>query len=195
MKTWRLVTDNRSTSWTPLTHWHYHTRRGTVNAPLRLTQLLLLVGLILSIVGGTSTSVSADGHVSVQITSKIAIILFVVAYVAILLMLLASCANMAHVPRGERRIALAVALAAPFLAARLLFSVLSLLTHIRVFSLVGGSLGVQVGMAVVEEFVVVVIYLAMGFTLQRFNAEQQRDVAARLSSDAGLTEAPRGGKV
>lgn len=67
--------------------------------------------------------------------------------------------------KGERRTLLAVAISAPFILVRILYSVLVWFAHNDNFSLFGGDVTVQLVMAVLEEVVVVVVCLGVGMTL------------------------------
>jgi len=145
----------------------------------RLIQVLISVGLILSIAGGTSGSVSSDDQVHVVTTTKVAIVLYVVAFIAIIFVLFMSMTSASIVPYNERRTSLAVLAALPFIAARLLYSTLSVFVHNHWFNIVNGSVAVRVAMAVVEEFIVVIIYLILGFTLEKLEVTQQGPILSR----------------
>ncbi|KAI5456031.1 hypothetical protein BGZ63DRAFT_418066 [Mariannaea sp. PMI_226] len=145
----------------------------------RLTQLLITLSLILSIVGGTSGSTSSNGTVKPATTSKVAIILFILSFVAMMGMLIVSFGYLSSVPAKERRIVMAVGVAAPFISVRLLYSVLAVFLSNKTFSVVGGSVAVRAAMAVVEEFIVVLDYLIVGYTLDRLDEHQQGELASR----------------
>ena len=131
-------------------------------------QIVILVGLILSIVGGTEAIPKNDTDVVKTPTlSKVGVILYFVGFAALTAILVVTTSQLRHVPGQERRIALAVGLAWPFILARLLYSALAVFVHNHLFSLMGGSVAVRAGMAVAEEFVVVIIYLALGLYLKK----------------------------
>ncbi|KAK3938954.1 hypothetical protein QBC46DRAFT_291396 [Diplogelasinospora grovesii] len=138
----------------------------------RLVQVLITVGLILSIVGGTSSSGSDDGgSIQPSTISQVAIILYIVAVAACTGILLLSFPSLSAVPDEERALAAAVALALPFIMVRLAYSALAVFLHNSTFSIVDGNVVVWVCMAVLEEFVVVAIYLLLGFRLNRLDAQ------------------------
>ncbi|PNY28453.1 Uncharacterized protein TCAP_01620 [Tolypocladium capitatum] len=149
----------------------------------RLVQLLIALGLILSIAGGSSSSSSADGTVTTSNTTKAAIILYVVALAGLSFILITTSGYRSAVPIQERRIPVAVAIAWPFILVRLVYSVLAIFVQGDTFSVVGGSVPVRVGMAVVEEFVVVIDYLVLGYGLQKLEPEQQGELANRQWKD------------
>ena len=112
-------------------------------------------------------------------TSRVAIILYIVAYTALALVLLLSAPQTSVVPRKERRVPVAVVLALPLILVRLVYSACSIFLHDHLFNLVNGSVVVLVVMAVVEEFVVVVIFLTLGFLVERLDNTNQGPIASR----------------
>ena len=146
----------------------------------RLVQLLISLGLILSIVGGTSSTPDPNtGKVSIPTTSRVGIILYIVAFLAIGLITLISAPSLAVVPVPERKILAAIVLSFPFIFTRLLYSALSVFVGGHHFSVVDGSVAVLVAMAAVEEFIVVFIYLVLGFKLEHQTTDQQGPIASR----------------
>jgi hypothetical protein len=129
-----------------------------------VTQLGITVGLILSIVGGTS-SVSSSGGYDARETSKAGVILYIVCYIAIgattLLTLIDSC----YLTTEESRIAWAVVIAMPLILVRLIYSLLVTFDHSNQFNLLSGSALIHALMAVLEEMIIVLIYLGIGWTL------------------------------
>jgi hypothetical protein len=155
----------------------------------RLVQLLIVLGAVLSIVGVTnsiddSSAAAAAQSGSSSAISDAAVIMYVAAYVGLVAILLV-CARAAAsaVPKGERVVVPAVFAALPFLAVRLLYQLLTVFVHSGVFVRVGGPVGVRVGMALAEEFVVIAIYLLLGFRLDRISADQQGPTMSRPWKD------------
>ena len=146
----------------------------------RLVQLLITVGLILSIVGGTSSSKPApNGTIDPSTISKVGDVLYIVAFFALLCFLLIASRWVGSAPRQERRIPVAVGLAMPLILTRLAYSTLAVFLHDKTFSVVGGSVPVRAGMAVVEEMLVAVIYVGLGFTLRKLDAHEQGELTSR----------------
>lgn len=145
----------------------------------RLLQLLITLGLILSIVGGTSTSPSENGTITVSSTSKAGVGLYIAAFAGITLIALVSFGYRKIVPRQESQILTAVSIAWPFILVRLTYSALAVFSHDRSFSIATGSVAIHAGMTVIGEFMVVVIYLFLGFKLQKLEPEQQGEVTNR----------------
>ncbi|KAI1289057.1 hypothetical protein F5Y03DRAFT_388881 [Xylaria venustula] len=145
----------------------------------RFVQLLITLGLILSIAGGSGGSSSDDGQLTVSDTSKAAIALFIIGFVGLTYFLLVSSGYRNMVPTQERRSPVAVAIDWPFILTRFVYSVLAVALHNSTFPIVGGSVGVHVALAVVEEFLVVIDYLILGFSLRKLEPEQQGVLANR----------------
>jgi uncharacterized membrane protein (DUF485 family) len=138
-----------------------------------------MLGLILSIAGGTSGNTNPDGTVTVSTTSKAGIGLYIAAFCALCLVLLFSISSIRVVPTLERRAAIAVIVALPFILVRLAYSALVVFVHNHLFNPITGSVAVFAAMAVVEEFIVVFIYLLLGFSLERLQPHQQGEIASR----------------
>ncbi|EHK22139.1 uncharacterized protein TRIVIDRAFT_221423 [Trichoderma virens Gv29-8] len=145
----------------------------------RLVQLLITLGLILSIAGGSDGSTDSDGNVTISGTSKAAIILLIVGFAGITYFFLLSSGYKTAAPRQERHSLVAVGIAWPLILVRLAYSALAIFVHNHTFSVVGGSVAVHAGMAVVEEFLVVLDYLILGFMLHKLEPEEQGELANR----------------
>ncbi|KAF7563754.1 hypothetical protein G7046_g402 [Stylonectria norvegica] len=145
----------------------------------RLLQLLVSLGLILAIAGGTSGSTAPDGTVKVATTSKAGIILSIVAFVLMVIIYTISAGHKSVVPKQERRILLAIAVALPFIVVRLGYSALAIFLHNHTFSIVSGSVPVFVAMSVIEEFCVVADYLFLGYNLRKLEPEEKGGLANR----------------
>ena len=131
---------------------------------LRVTQLGITIALILSIAGGTS-SISPTGVYKVQTTSKAGIILYIVCYLALCLMALLTLRNTFYLTSEGTRIMWAVFIAMPLLLVRLIYSLLVIFDHSQRFSLISGSALIHALMAVVEEMLIILIYLGVGWTV------------------------------
>jgi hypothetical protein len=140
----------------------------------RIIQLVISIGLILSIAGGSSSN-----GTSIPMTSKIGIILYIISFAAIVLVCLMSISSLSHVPTAERRVCAAVLAAFPFIAVRILYSVLAVFLHNHLFSIYNGSVPVLVAMSIVEEFIVVFIYLLLGWFLPKIEAEMRGEIESR----------------
>ena len=127
----------------------------------RLLQTLITVGLILSIVGGTS-SFSSNGSYTVKPLSRVAIILYIVAYAAEVLIALHTLL-LAQGSQRERILLFGVTAALPLILVRLIYSALGVIAHLRTFSVFNGSVAAYAIMAVMTEIMVISIYLFAGW--------------------------------
>ena len=103
-----------------------------------LIRIIILVALILFIVG--ATSVQSSPPTGSCLTTKVGVILYLVAYAGILVTLLMVLRHHCSVPRQERRIGYAVALASPLILTRLIYSALAILSSNHLFSILDGSM-------------------------------------------------------
>ncbi|QSZ37175.1 hypothetical protein DSL72_009269 [Monilinia vaccinii-corymbosi] len=135
---------------------------------LKLIEMLMLIGLILGIVGGINASdaYTRTGKWIPATDSKVSNILFIFSFVALLVTTILTTFSISHAEQGEKRILLAISLALPFLFVRLLYSILStFVAHSTEFNSFTGSVTVLLCVALLEELVIVVIYLGIGLTL------------------------------
>jgi len=92
--------------------------------------------------------------------------------VAITLVFVLSLPDASAVPRPEWPLKIYIPIALLAIAVRLLYSALCVFAHDSTFSLFNGSIAADILMAIVEEFFVVIITLALGFKLPRINASE-----------------------
>lgn len=129
----------------------------------RLLQTLIIVGLILSVVGGTS-SFSSDKTYTIKPISKVGIILYIVAYAAEVLIAVHASKLL---PRGggEKGLLFAVIAALPFILVRLIYSALGVIGGVHTFNSFSGSVAAFAIMAVLTEIVVIVIFVSAGWRM------------------------------
>ncbi|KAL1964396.1 hypothetical protein VTN77DRAFT_6954 [Rasamsonia byssochlamydoides] len=131
----------------------------------RIVHLVTIVGLILSILGQTHNT-TREGLTQIQSKTKIGVILFIVSWVLLCLLLLTLSGRRSDIESGEHRLLGAVGLSLPFIFVRLLYSILVVFVNNSTFNLVTGNVAVMFIMSVLVEFVVVVVCLGVGLTLQ-----------------------------
>lgn len=138
---------------------------------IQLAQLPAMIALILCIVGGIDEAdTSASSIASGKKLFKAGIIIFLIVYILLLILVVITMKDFRNAPHVERRIYFAVAAALPFLAVRLLWSLLSVFSNNKEFAMFGGKPAIQLCMAVLEEFVVVCIYTTVGLTIPSKNS-------------------------
>ncbi|CAG8957171.1 hypothetical protein HYFRA_00009372 [Hymenoscyphus fraxineus] len=147
----------------PSLHFGFNTRW------IKMIETLLTIGLILGIVGGVDTGEAAasspTGYAQPGSTSKAGVILFIIAYIATILVTLITSLSISAAQQGERRILLAIGLSLPFLFVRLVYSCAAIFTNERKFSLLSGSAAILLFVALIPELIVVVLYESLGLTL------------------------------
>ena len=130
-----------------------------------MVHLISLVGVILAVIGGINSSNAAvPGKVDPK--TKVGVVLFFLAWLGLCALLAILAIRISSVEQGEKRLLLAVAVSVPFVFVRLLYSLLGSFSKNREFSSISGSVTINLCMAVIEEFVVVVVLLGTGMTLR-----------------------------
>ncbi|CAK7265617.1 hypothetical protein SEPCBS57363_001674 [Sporothrix epigloea] len=144
---------------------------------LRLLQLVIVVGLLLSIVGGVNTGnqvakeLGNGSPISYKVASesKAGTALMVLGYALLVLSAMALLFRIGNIPLGEKRLLIAVFVALPFVFVRLLYSILSIFdTSNTNFHQFGGSTDAGyyvLGMCTAMEIITVIIFEAVGLTL------------------------------
>jgi hypothetical protein len=144
-------------------------RKTTFTQPrhMKFIQLIVTVGLILGIVGGvnSSDSYASNGNRIVPSNlTKAGLGLFILSFLLIILSTFFLSFDVSHAELGEKRLLLAVALSLPFLLVRLIYSCIAVFGSDTTFR---SNTTILLCMAYLMEFIVVVIYEAVGLTLQR----------------------------
>ena len=124
-----------------------------------------MIALILCIVGGIDETHTDHSDISTgKKYTKIGIAIFLIVYLLLSALVIITMKDVGNAPRGEKRIYFAVLAALPFLAVRLLYSLLAAFSNSSTFSIQGGKPLVQLFMAILEEFIIVVMYTLAGIT-------------------------------
>lgn len=147
--------------------------------------MLSLAGLVLGITGGIIASHSTTPFV-LNSWSKAAVAIFTVVYLVVLAILVLLITRLSQVRIGERRILVVVAVCSPFIATRLIYALISDFADSHLFNATFGNLTIYLCMAVIEEIIVVIICVAIGFTLAVVpKASTIEDVPLELTSGSG----------
>lgn len=130
---------------------------------VQLLHLPALIALILAISGGTDQSSSnISDHASGKTKTRVAVILFLAIYVAACTLWTITVRDIGLMVSSQNRIFFCVLIALPFIAIRILYSLISDFGNNHQFSLVDGDARIQLVMATLEEFVVVLMYTILG---------------------------------
>jgi hypothetical protein len=148
-----------------------------------LFHAVTITSLALTIAGITA-DMSPQAMQNPNIKIKIGMVLYIISWAQMCLYLGILGWHQASLEKGERRTLVAVAVSAPFVLVRVLYSVLMWFLHNSDFGLFGGNVTVQLAMAVLEEFVVVIVCLGIGMTLrvrdQVFRGEEESAASDHL---------------
>jgi hypothetical protein len=144
----------------------------------RLLQLLITIGLILCIVGGTS-SYSSTGVYQPQATTKAGVVLYLIAFIVLVLIAAVVASKLSNAPSEDKRLVWAVIIALPFILVRIIYSLISVFSHNRHFNLITGSIIIHVFMSVLEEMAVVIIYLVIGWKTEALTPTNHGPIANR----------------
>jgi hypothetical protein len=118
--------------------------------------------------------------------------LMIVAWVLLVIATALTSSSVSHAEHGERRIFMAVALALPFLLVRLVYSIFSTFTTNKSFNLLDGSPTVLLCVALIEEFIIVLLFEGTGLTLRKVVKEEHVEGARIIpSSDSNTYSAPQ----
>ena len=150
---------------------------------LKIPQIFCTVGLILCIVAATSATNIAD--IQAESTLHIGIILYVAAFGILVALIIGAAIARHSAGRGEGLLIAAVAGASPFILVRLIYSVVAAFGHDSSFNIVTGSVTLMLGMAVLEEFVVVAIYTITGIKLEVVPKDQSGSAGQNMIYRAG----------
>ncbi|KIV87847.1 hypothetical protein PV11_03365 [Exophiala sideris] len=135
---------------------------------VRAIQIPATVALILCIVGATNAQNPAD--IDSESTVHIGIILFAVVYGVLVLLTGYALRQWRFAGLGESRLIIAVCVTLPFLAVRLLYSLLAAFSHDAKFNPATGStssITIALVMETLQEAIVVLIYLAAGLMVPK----------------------------
>lgn len=168
---------------------HHHDHRltdysndfRTPSFPPRVFKLLSTVGVvgaIIGVVGGTKMTSSGLNNVTINGYVKAAVIIFLILFLIVLGILGFFAATRSCIETGEKRLLIAVALSTPFYFVRLLYALIGDFGNNPDFSSLTGSTTIFLAMAVIEEFVIVVVCLAIGLTLRVIPKSQREAIEA-----------------
>lgn len=135
-----------------------------------ILHLLVTSGIAIVAFGASKLVSSSSSTTPASITSAYNLatagtaILFL-SWIGVTLVSVILAAKMRSGPKGSaaRRLAVAVLIAAPFLGVRVTASLVSFAGRIGGLSVVGGELGLRIGLMFVEELIVVLLFLVVGF--------------------------------
>ncbi|KAI1327829.1 hypothetical protein F5Y16DRAFT_370403 [Xylariaceae sp. FL0255] len=161
---------------------------------LRFLNLVILVSLILSAIGGSDagTNYANTGVYVVSPLTKAAIALIIIGFIAIVLVTVLVAFNISSAEPGEKRIVAAVAVCLPFLLVRIIYSAISAFDNPPAFNSFTGSASVYLGLAVIEEIIIVIVMEAVALTLRVIPKEERAASSNSRSGPIGAGRRRRG---
>jgi uncharacterized membrane protein SirB2 len=100
-------------------------------------------------------------------TARIGVILLIAVSAAVVFIAAMFMVQRELAEPGERRLIYAITASIPSILVRLIYVVLIMFSTLRMFSVIHGSVVSQRCMAIMQEFIVVIIYISVGLTLLR----------------------------
>lgn len=150
---------------------------------LRLVHIPCLIALILGIIGGTDLEHPDEQDKGYKYLKASAIV-FLLTYLATLALALLTVPEFSRMKRGEVGIMLAVLASLPFLAVRVLYSLLADFKHDSTFNIIDGNVWVQLAMALIMELIVAIMYILAGGAAERFE-HLKRSQSIEMSGGKG----------
>ncbi|KAH6661184.1 hypothetical protein BKA67DRAFT_654316 [Truncatella angustata] len=154
---------------------------------LRIVQLLILVSLILTTVGGSQagSDYANTGVYAVPDLSRAGMGLLIAGFVLTVMAAGQVAMQISHAELGEKRLSLAVALALPFILVRMVYAAESAFSSNAKFNQLTGDINVQLGMSVIMEMIAVAIIEGFGLSLKKMTPKDQSGAATqkRLVND------------
>lgn len=145
----------------------------------RIVQLAVLLAAIFAIIGLESTSKDAVTPTTASPWTYVAVICYIVSFVTLLFIFISLFYYRDVIPVDERILIPAVAVALPLIGARLVYQVLVVFVHDGIFSRSNGSILVRIVMALIEEFIVSMIYIGLGFKLRVLDNAERGPIQSR----------------
>lgn len=102
-----------------------------------------------------------------------------VVFIGLCGLVIATFSNFSELPKGEKRVLLAIVASLPLLAVRLLYTILADFEDNSTFSILDGNATVQLCMAVIEEFIIIIFYLVAGVLAPSLKSMQKPNYVAK----------------
>ena len=163
----------------------------------RVVQIGIILGLIFGVIGGVKSgkSIGQTSMFTVGAFGKAGTALLATGFAADLILIHLTARHISHVDIHLRRLLFAVLAVTPFLAVRLVYSILATLTTDHDFNFLTGRVADWLCMAVLQEAAIIIIYMFIGLTLKRppqnerevAEIEQPRTIRRFVASVLGMT--------
>lgn len=131
-----------------------------------LIGLATLVAVVLSIIGEVK-SFNAEIQGSVSTLTRVGVIIFLGAWIGLMLLLCFITSRIKEIGLGERRVVAAVGLSTPLLLVRVIYALLAAFSTNSDFNMLTGDPTIMLVMAVLEEIIICLVCLGTGLTLTK----------------------------
>lgn len=151
----------------------------------RLIQLLVLIAIIVTVVGGTQSSFHIENgtiKVDYATASRVGVGLMIAVVILLCIETFIAFTNQGFVAQGEHRILLGVVASLPFVLVRVVYSCLG------VFAGINSNVWIYLAMGVLMEMIVVFMLEVLGFTLDKVPNEPKNDDPEALAQRGGQQE-------
>ena len=118
-------------------------------------------------VGGTQINSAGVQSSSGHRLTQVAGILFLVAYLGLVALVAESALHLRHLAGAETKISVALLATTPLLAVRMLYLLLVDFANSETFSQTHGSVYARLGMAIIEELIIVILFVTVGMVIPR----------------------------
>jgi hypothetical protein len=136
---------------------------------IRLLRLPIILALVLVIIGSDNSAndLIHHGTYPIQVLTKVGIIVLIAVFAVVALITAIFIVLRSHAEPGEQRLIYAIAASIPSILIRLIYVVLLTFSNTGTFSILHGSVVGLGWMAIMQEMIVVIIYIGIGLTLPR----------------------------
>lgn len=139
--------------------------QGPLHRILKLLRVPIVVALILTAYGGSQLygQTSPSDYKQGEHLARAGIILMLVTFAAMTLITAVTYSRLQQIRTGEIILLYAATVSIPFILIRLIYSALVYLdTHSKTFNITGGNIWARALMAVLTEWITVILYTAAG---------------------------------
>ncbi|KAJ5912476.1 hypothetical protein N7504_001359 [Penicillium tannophilum] len=145
--------------------------------------IVSIVAIAIAVYGGTESAESASLGTNVML--KVSVILFTACYVAFWGLFFYFIGDRKALPEAEQKMFLCLPVCAPFMIVRLLYSILGdYVPSLRAnFSVLTGDVTTFLCMDVLEEIIVVAVYILFGMGLKQLSPEMKGTKRRNYSED------------
>ena len=114
-----------------------------------------------------------------QTTTKAGVAVYLLGFIALVPLAIVITQKLSNGPSGEKKLVVAVLVALSFILVRIVYSLLSVFSHKHDFNIFNGSVPILFFMAVMEEMIVVWLYLFIGYISDKIATPDRGPLVSR----------------